>query len=162
MCTLSASRQLLVPLQYVALAVIVTSCIRSNSSRSVLHPFRDGDTRTQRLFSHQLTTEAGWLIDWHAINANNANMDQFNHALLIAHAGEHEPIRDVLASTLHPAGQSPTAGGVAGLDLTAQIRQLRSTAFPRSSKEATQKPSTASSRRRPTLDRESQQNSGLE
>ena len=160
MCTLSAARQLLVPLQYAALAVIVTSCIRSNSSRSVLHPFRDGDTRTQRLFFHQLTTEAGWLIDWHAINAN---MDQLKHARLIAHAGNHEPIRDVLAPTLHPAGQSRTAGGVAGLDLTAQIRQLRSAAFPRPSKEATQKPSTTSSRRRPpALGREAQQNPGLE
>jgi len=27
---------------------------------TALHPFRDGNTRTQRLYFHQLTTEAGW------------------------------------------------------------------------------------------------------
>lgn len=92
---------------------------------TALHPFRDGNTRSQRLFFHQLTTDAGWSIDWYAINVE---MDQFKRARLVAHAGNHEPLRDVLAPTLHPVGNRPSAGGVAGPDLAAQIQQLRSDA----------------------------------
>lgn len=78
---------------------------------TALHPFRDGNTRTQRLFFHQLTSDAGWSIDWHAINAD---MDQFKHARLIAHAGNYEPLRDVLAPTLRAAGDESSTDAVAG------------------------------------------------
>ena len=91
-------------------------------------------------------------------------MDQFKQTRLIAHAGNHEPLRDFLSPTLQPAGVRPSAEGVAGPDLKAQIQQLRSAAFPRPSKEATQKPPTSSSLRRqpPSVGQQSQQNPGLE
>ena len=59
----SASRQLLALLQCRALAVTVTSCIQSNSSRSHLHPFREGNGRSQRAFFHQLADQAGYVLD---------------------------------------------------------------------------------------------------
>lgn len=127
---------------------------------TALHPFRDGNTRTQRLFFHQLTTDAGWSIDWHAINAE---MDQFKHARLIAHAGNHEPLRDVLAPTLRPSRGGPSTGGVAGPELAAQLQQLHSAAFPRPASEATQSPPTPSSLRRPPpAGRHTQHNPGFE
>ncbi|NKS56546.1 hypothetical protein GS504_03370 [Rhodococcus hoagii] len=33
-----------------------------------LHPFVDGNSRTQRLFVDQLSRQAGWEIDWHAVS----------------------------------------------------------------------------------------------
>lgn len=77
---------------------------------TALHPFRDGNTRSQRLFFHQLTTEQDGSIDWYAINAE---MDQFKHARLVAPAGNHEPLRDVLAPTLR-AGPAPADVSSAG------------------------------------------------
>src|SRR5665811_1010774 len=87
------------------------SCIRSNSSRSALHPFRDGNTRTQRAFFHQLTTEADWSIDWNGINTN---MDQFRDARLVAHAGNHQPLHAVLTEHLSPAAPGVDPTGLAG------------------------------------------------
>lgn len=89
---------------------------------TALHPFRDGNTRSQRLFFHQLTTEAGWSIDWNGINNQ---MDEFIRARLIAHAGSHEPLATLLAPHLAPATGPGTAEGVAGDDLAAQIARLR-------------------------------------
>lgn len=80
---------------------------------TALHPFRDGNTRSQRLFFHQLTTEAGWSINWTGINNE---MDQFIQARLIAHAGNHDPLATILASHLGPASEPVTAEGIAGTD----------------------------------------------
>lgn len=99
---------------------------------TALHPFRDGNTRTQRLFFHQLTTEAGWSIDWTEINEQ---MDRFIEARLIAHAGHHEALRDVLAPTLHPARASSGAG-LGGATLSTQLERLRRAAAPDSAGEA--------------------------
>lgn len=101
---------------------------------TALHPFRDGNTRIQRLFFHQMTTEAGWSIDWESINAG---MDQFIHARLIAHGGNHEPLRDVLAPTLRPLEAAEKATGLAGPDLAAQVAHFRSAAFRQRSSEST-------------------------
>lgn len=42
--------------------------VRSRSSRFVIHPFRDVNTRTQFVFFNQLALHAGWLIDWTTID----------------------------------------------------------------------------------------------
>ena len=106
---------------------------------TALHPFRDGNTRTQRLYFHQLTTDAGWSIDWNTINAG---MDQFIEARLIAHAGHHEALRDVLGPTLHPVGTT-SGEGMAGPALETQLEQLRKAAFPRPAREAMRTSSTS-------------------
>lgn len=67
---------------------------------TALHPFRDGNTRTQRLFFHQLTSDAGWSIDWQVINTVR---DRFMRARLFAHAGDHGLLHEILTPALNPA-----------------------------------------------------------
>lgn len=40
-----------------------TCCIRSNSSQFYLHPFREGNTRSQFVFFGRLAQQAGWEVD---------------------------------------------------------------------------------------------------
>lgn len=40
-----------------------TGCVYSNSSRFYVHPFREGNTRTQFAFFRQLSAEAGYTLD---------------------------------------------------------------------------------------------------
>ncbi|WP_212762334.1 Fic family protein [Nocardia uniformis] len=35
---------------------------------NAIHPFREGNGRAQRAFFGQLAREAGWLIDWSALD----------------------------------------------------------------------------------------------
>jgi cell filamentation protein len=35
---------------------------------NTIHPFREGNGRTQRAFFHQLGREAGWPIDWSGLH----------------------------------------------------------------------------------------------
>lgn len=42
-------------------------CIRSKSSRFYLHPFREGNGRTQRVFWNRIAHDAGWRLDWREI-----------------------------------------------------------------------------------------------
>src|SRR6218665_530982 len=39
-------------------------CIRSKSSRSQAHPFREGNGRAQRLFWDRVACDAGWQLSW--------------------------------------------------------------------------------------------------
>ncbi|MCS4274945.1 cell filamentation protein [Mycetocola sp. BIGb0189] len=38
-----------------------------------LHPFRDGNGRTQRLFWSRVSFDAGWLLDWRPIHGEELN-----------------------------------------------------------------------------------------
>ena len=90
---------------------------------TVLHPFRDGNSRSQRAFFHQLTREAGWRIDWHGINAA---MEQFKHARLVAHAGDHRSLAGVLGKHIdRSANSADTAPGLAGPALAEQLEAVR-------------------------------------
>ncbi|MHB1173235.1 MAG: Fic/DOC family protein [Lacisediminihabitans sp.] len=61
---------------------------------TVLHPFRDINTRSQFVFFNQLAAEAGWLIDWNMIDPH-----VFAHARTVAIFRDEDGI-DAL---LHPA-----------------------------------------------------------
>ncbi|MFD6517936.1 Fic/DOC family protein [Rhodococcus sp. NPDC060176] len=37
---------------------------------TVLHPFRDGNSRTQRVFFDELLKSSGWTIDWQKVHAS--------------------------------------------------------------------------------------------
>lgn len=67
---------------------------------TALHPFRDGNTRSQRVFVDQLAKHAGWVIDWSAVNGQ---VEAFIHARLVAHAGDHGVLHDLLTSVTAPA-----------------------------------------------------------
>ncbi|MFE3541642.1 Fic/DOC family protein [Nocardia sp. NPDC059177] len=58
---------------------------------NAIHPFREGNGRTQRAFFRQLGREAGWLIDWSILDADN-NI----RASMAALRGDNGPLRDLL------------------------------------------------------------------
>ncbi|MFT4043035.1 MAG: Fic family protein [Gordonia sp. (in: high G+C Gram-positive bacteria)] len=66
---------------------------------TALHPFRDGNSRSQRLFFHRYMQSAGWDIDWRRINAS------------AVHAARHVAMRTVdssyLAAVLSPGVYRP-------------------------------------------------------
>jgi hypothetical protein len=42
-------------------------CIKSKSSRFYIHPFREGNGRTQRVFLNRIARDAGWQLDWRGV-----------------------------------------------------------------------------------------------
>jgi cell filamentation protein len=58
---------------------------------NAIHPFREGNGRTQRAFFRQLTEEAGWLIDW-----SDLDQDENVRASVLALRGENGPLRVLL------------------------------------------------------------------
>lgn len=44
---------------------------------TLVHPFRDGNSRTQRFFFDQLLRSAGWGVDWTAIDANEVHAARY-------------------------------------------------------------------------------------
>jgi cell filamentation protein len=68
---------------------------------TALHPFRDGNTRAQRLFIAQLVEQAGHHLDWTALNER---LPDLTHARLLAHAGDHHQLADLLRDHLERPG----------------------------------------------------------
>ncbi|MCP2323693.1 cell filamentation protein [Hamadaea flava] len=58
---------------------------------NALHPFREGNGRTQRAFFRQLSRDAGWLIDWSRLDPQE-NIEASRAAL----RGNNEPLRRLL------------------------------------------------------------------
>jgi cell filamentation protein len=56
-----------------------------------LHPFREGNGRAQRAFLGQLAGEAGFCLDWTAVQAED-NL----RAAVAAHNGDLEPLRRIM------------------------------------------------------------------
>ncbi|NKZ73802.1 hypothetical protein GS934_01765 [Rhodococcus hoagii] len=67
-----------------------------------LHPFVDGNSRTQRLYVDQLARRAGWEIDWRAASA-----PAIQAARNIAFVDGGKILRDVLEPVIVPAGTVP-------------------------------------------------------
>lgn len=44
---------------------------------TIVHPFRDGNSRTQRYFFDQMMRDAGWSIDWTVVNANEVHAARY-------------------------------------------------------------------------------------
>ena len=59
---------------------------------NALHPFREGNGRTQRAFFRQLSRQAGWPIDWSALDK-----DANDTASIASLRGDNQPLRDLLA-----------------------------------------------------------------
>lgn len=58
---------------------------------NAMHPFREGNGRTQRAFFGQLSRDAGWPIDWSSLEAN-VNTD----ASVASLRGDNNPLRAML------------------------------------------------------------------
>jgi cell filamentation protein, protein adenylyltransferase len=65
---------------------------------NALHPFREGNGRTQRSFLSQLARDAGFRLDWAAVDCD-ANID----AARAAADGDLAPMRALLAPVVRPA-----------------------------------------------------------
>ncbi|RJO79974.1 cell filamentation protein Fic [Nocardia panacis] len=64
---------------------------------NAVHPFREGNGRTQRAFFRQLAAEAGWRLDWSALDATRNT-----HASMASLRGDNQPLRDLLRSLVRP------------------------------------------------------------
>jgi cell filamentation protein len=69
---------------------------------NALHPFREGNGRTQRAFLAQLARDAGHPIRWAAMDPE-INIVA-SHA---AHRGDNEPLRTMLDQLVDPASPPP-------------------------------------------------------
>ncbi|GGQ12402.1 hypothetical protein GCM10010140_48340 [Streptosporangium pseudovulgare] len=58
---------------------------------NAIHPFREGNGRTQRAFFRQLSREAGWSVDWSGLDPE-AN----TRASMTSLRGDNSPLRDLL------------------------------------------------------------------
>ena len=70
------------------------------SELTIVHPFRDGNSRTQRYFFDQMLRAAGWAVDWTRIDATEA------HAARYVGAATADP--SFLAQVLRPGVFAPT------------------------------------------------------
>ena len=96
------------------------------SELTLVHPFRDGNSRSQRVFFDQMFRHAGWALDW-------ANVDA-----AAAHAARHVSVYnrpDYLANQLlhavHPAADlaggnlAATQGNRSELSAAGYVRAMR-------------------------------------
>ncbi|WP_405178361.1 Fic family protein [Nocardia sp. NBC_01377] len=65
------------------------------SEVNAIHPFREGNGRTQRAFFRQLGREAGWDIDWASLDR-----DDNIRASIASVRGNNAPLGDLLASLI--------------------------------------------------------------
>lgn len=70
------------------------------SELTLVHPFRDGNSRTQRVFFDQMFRHAGWAIDWAGIDASAAHA-----ARHMSVYGRPDYLADQLRHAVHPAAE---------------------------------------------------------
>lgn len=76
------------------------------SELTIVHPFRDGNSRTQRYFFDQMLRAAGWTVDWTRIDASQA------HAARYVGAATADP--SFLAQVLRPGVSAPSESSTSG------------------------------------------------
>ena len=64
---------------------------------NALHPFREGNGRTIRIFLQQLAIQAGYELAYH-----EANEDELLQADIAAFFGNYEPLIAILERVIHP------------------------------------------------------------
>lgn len=67
---------------------------------TVLHPFRDVNTRSQFVFFNQLARSAGWVIDWQQIDPY-----VFGYARTVAITSDERGIDALIRPALHPVAE---------------------------------------------------------
>ena len=78
---------------------------------NAIHPFREGNGRTQRAFFGQLAREAGWPIDWSELDP-----DENTETAIASLRGDNGPLRTMLDRLIvaGTAGRTSPGGGVEG------------------------------------------------
>ncbi|MBB1032607.1 cell filamentation protein Fic [Dietzia sp. SLG310A2-38A2] len=70
------------------------------SELTLVHPFRDGNSRTQRVFFDQMFRHAGWAVDWAGIDASAAHA-----ARHMSVYGRPDYLADQLRHAVRPAAE---------------------------------------------------------
>lgn len=83
---------------------------------TMVHPFRDGNSRTQRYFFDQLLRNARWSLDWTRINAEQVHAARYVGAATVD--------ASYLAQALHTWQASPTRITVRGSSGTQRGRMM--------------------------------------
>lgn len=96
------------------------------SELTLVHPFRDGNSRSQRVFFDQMFRHSGWAVDWADVNA------------AAAHAARHmslynrpDYLADQLRHAVHPVAEIPdgtlsaTQGTRSSLSAAEHFRAMR-------------------------------------
>lgn len=73
------------------------------SELTLVHPFRDGNSRTQRVFFDQMLRHAGWAVDWADVDA-----DACHAARHMSVYNRPDYLADQLRHAIHPAAELPT------------------------------------------------------
>lgn len=100
-----------------------------------LHPFREGNGRTQRIFFSQLAQHAGYRIDWARISGP-ANDD----ACRTAATGNLTPLRTLFADAVSPAAHIDAEHATAAGRAAAEAARVAGLGFPISAAEAVRSP----------------------
>lgn len=82
---------------------------------NALHPFREGNGRTQRAFLAQLAADAGHRLDWTGMDPERNRL-----ASIASITGPNGPLRMMLADLVEPATVGPDPGNPAPAPLVAQ------------------------------------------
>lgn len=69
---------------------------------NALHPFREGNGRSQRAFLRQLAGSSGWRLDWTRLD-RSLNVEASEVAML----GDSQPLRDLISPLLDRHGAAP-------------------------------------------------------
>lgn len=96
------------------------------SELTLVHPFRDGNSRTQRVFFDQMFRHAGWAISWADVDASAAHA-----ARHMSVYGRPDFLADQLRHAVHPAAElaegrmATTLGNRSLLDSSEHFRAMR-------------------------------------
>lgn len=96
------------------------------SELTLIHPFRDGNSRTRRVFFDQMFRHAGWAVDWAAVDATAAHA-----ARHMSVYGRPDYLAGQLRHAVHPAAEladgrlSGTLGSCSVIDAVEHFHAMR-------------------------------------
>ncbi|MDN6707456.1 Fic family protein, partial [Corynebacterium glyciniphilum] len=71
------------------------------SEMTMVHPFQEGNSRTQRFFFDQMLRNAGWAVDWTQVNAERVHAARYVGAATV----DSSYLAQTLRPAVHPADQ---------------------------------------------------------
>lgn len=83
---------------------------------NALHPFREGNGRTQRAFLAQLAADAGYRLDWTGMDPERNRL-----ASIASFTGPNAPLRMMLAELTDPAAEPAAPGRQASAPVAAPL-----------------------------------------
>lgn len=89
---------------------------------TMVHPFRDGNSRTQRFFFDQMLRHAGWSVDWTLVSAEQVHAARYVGAATV----DSSYLAQALRPGLLPATESGAASSGSSLSATEGCRDNRS------------------------------------